>query len=36
MIDTAKLNDVYLEIYLHRAFARLANHPLNRVEDLTP
>ncbi|WP_406867737.1 IS66 family transposase [Paraburkholderia fungorum] len=36
LIGTAKLNNVDPEAYLRFVLARLADHPINRLDDLTP
>ncbi|WP_348638407.1 transposase domain-containing protein [Paraburkholderia sp. D15] len=36
LIGTAKLNNVDPEAYLRFVLARVADHPINRLDDLTP
>lgn len=36
LIGTAKLNNVDPEAYLRFVLARVADHPINRIDDLTP
>jgi transposase len=37
IMQTAKLNDLNPETYLHNALAKIANgHPINRIDELMP
>jgi hypothetical protein len=35
-VETAKLNGLDPERYLREVFERIAEHPINRIEDLLP
>jgi hypothetical protein len=36
LIETAKLNGLDPEAYLHEVLGRLADHPINRIAELLP
>jgi hypothetical protein len=35
-VETAKLNGLDPESYLRAVFARIATHPINRIDELLP
>ena len=36
LVETAKLNGLDPEAYLREVFTRIADHPINRIDELLP
>lgn len=36
LIDSARLNGLDSEAYLHHVIGRIADHPINRIDELLP
>jgi hypothetical protein len=36
LVETCKLNNIDPQLYLHYVLERIADHPINRIEELLP